>query len=339
MNRIFFIHPRWQKGGVETTNERWATILSERNFEPIALSYRAQVDTLEKMPLINCQNLAHLLIYLLKNARQNDTILICQSYFILKVLPIILFLKIKGSRLILTERNSFDQYNDFPLKKRIYQLIFPWIFKIFHKIILNSSDMASEAVYAKCRAQTLVFKNPRFSSEEITALENISPRKSSNDVYTFCRWSSQKDPDFIIKAAKIFSVNSVNFYAFCDENSYSFQRPFVSSAFIYMMNNPSVLFFCSKFEGYPNLLLEARVLGLPIIYSHCNTGVSEILEGYPLAFEFEKTSLESLEVAYALAAECSEKFLCKPDLELAYMHSQRGVSVNEFVQAFIIEKS
>ena len=93
MNKVFFIHPRWQKGGVETTNERWAAILAEENFEPIGISYKAQVESLDKMPLINCQNLAHFLIYMLKNVSKNDTLLICQSYYILKVLPVILFLK------------------------------------------------------------------------------------------------------------------------------------------------------------------------------------------------------------------------------------------------------
>lgn len=334
MNRVFFIHPRWQKGGVETTNERWAAILTEENFEPIAISYKAQLDTLDMMPLINCKNLANFLIYILKNVRKHDTLLICQSYYILKVLPIILFLKFKGCRLILTERNSFDQYNEFPLKKKIYLILFPWIFQIFHKIILNSSDMADEKVYKRCRNKILVFKNPRFSKGDLSVLKTSECKKISKSVYTFCRWSDQKDPEFIIKAARTFSGNSVDFSVFCNAQIYPFQRPFVPSAFLYMLENPSILFFCSKFEGYPNLLLEARVIGLPIVYSHCNTGVNEILDGYPLAHRFDKKCLKSLEEAYALAAKSSENLVNEPDLDLALKHSEYFSDTKMFAEAF-----
>lgn len=334
MNRVFFVHPRWQKGGVETTNERWASILAEEKFETIAITYKAHVDSLDKMPLVNCRTLADLMLYTLKNTRKNDTLLVCQSYFILKILPVILFLKLRGCRIILAERNSFDQYNEFPLKKKIYENLFPWIFTIFHRIILNSSDMADEKIYKRCRNTILVFKNPRFTKEDLQVLKTIMPKKSGKSVYTFCRWSDQKDPQFIVKAAQMFSENRITFSAYCNANSYSFQHPYIPSAFFYMMQQPSILFFCSKFEGYPNLLLEARVLGLPIIYSHCNTGVSEILDGYPFAYRFDKNSLQSLQSAYALAAECSEKRFCIPDLDLAYMHSECGVNIKEFILAF-----
>jgi glycosyltransferase involved in cell wall biosynthesis len=334
MNRVFFMHPRWQKGGVETTNERWAAILAEENFEPIAVSYKAELDALDMMPLINCKNLANLLIYILKNVAKQDTLLICQSYYILKVLPIILFLKFKGCRVILTERNSFDQYNEFTLKKKVYAVLFPWIFLIFHKIILNSSEMADEKVYKRCRNNVLVFQNPRFTKEDLSALKAAKCQKISNSVYTFCRWSDQKDPEFIIKAAKIFSDNSVDFSVFCNAQMYPFQRPFVPSAFLYMLENPSILFFCSKFEGYPNLLLEARVIGLPIVYSHCNTGVKEILDGYPLAYRFDKKCLKSLKEAYALAAKGSENLVSEPDIELALKHSEYFSDAKIFSEAF-----
>ena len=154
--------------------------------------------------------------------------------------------------------NSFDQYNDFPLKKRLYSLFFPFIFQIFNKIILNSFDMSKEKVYDRCRKKLFVFKNPRFTKEELNILRNISSRKISKSVYTFCRWSEQKDPKFIETAAAIISNISVDFTVFCNADSHLYQRPFVPSAFMHMVKFPSVLFFCSKFEGYPNLLLEAR---------------------------------------------------------------------------------
>ena len=104
---------------------------------------------------------------------------------------------------------------------------------------------------------------------------------------------------------------------------------------MHMVKFPSVLFFCSKFEGYPNLLLEARVLGLPIIYSQCNSGVSEILDGYSKAYKFEKTSLRSLELAYIQATESSEKVMCTPNLELAKKHSMEFAKTDEFVKIFL----
>ncbi len=331
------MHPRWQKGGVETTNERWARILSKQNFKPIALTYNAQVVDVKGIQLINFSSLIDILIYVVRNLRRTDTLLLCQSYFLIKTLPFLIFLKFKGCRVFLAERNSFDQYNGFPIKRKLYSLIFPWIFKIFDKIIINSSDMASETIYRKCQENIVVFKNPRFTKEELKILESFQPNKSGNSVYTFCRWNEQKDPDFLITAADFFTKKSVEFTVFCNDDSQSFQRPFVTSALVHMMENPSIVFFCSKFEGYPNLLLEARVLGLPIIYSHCNTGVNEILNGYDLAFKFEKESLTTLEHAYECASEAAMIHPCVHDLELAKKHSEEHVNTNEFVMAFLNE--
>ena len=96
MSKVFFLHPRWQQGGVETTNERWASILSENNLVSVALTYESEVIEVDGMLLINCKSFKDLIIYILKNIDKEDLVLVCQSYYILRILPVILFLRLKG---------------------------------------------------------------------------------------------------------------------------------------------------------------------------------------------------------------------------------------------------
>lgn len=335
MRKVFFIHPRWQLGGVELTNEKWAEILSAQGGEPITLTYGAATDNADGMPKHNFSNLTGLCLHVMRHAGRHDTVLVCQSYFIVKILLPLLILKLKGCHLVLTERNSFDQYMDFPIKRRLYAAIFPIIFILFDRIIVNASEMKTEPVYRYSTGRTVVFKNPRFDAEELARLRAHSPRICNDGIYGFCRWSSQKDPEFMRKAAAFFNQKDIAFHIFCGRDDYDFQRPFVPSALTAMMDDPRVLFFCSKFEGYPNLLLEARVVGLPIIYATCQTGVGEILDGYELAFEFSKDDMQSLHAAYLKAKEAAIGKKTGIDLDFAQRHGVGLVDTQEFVQAVL----
>ena len=63
----------------------------------------------------------------------------------------------------------------------------------------------------------------------------------------------------------------------------------------YFSENNVALVFCSEFEGYPNILLEARSMGIPILFIPCKTGVTEIMEGYKYSLEFDKNLIYTFE--------------------------------------------
>ena len=335
MVKVFFVHPMWQKGGVETTNTRWASILADKNVRSIALTHSPKVDVISNMEKQICKSLAHIFFWLMHKAKRDDIILLCQSYYLIKIFPFLVVLKIRGCRIVLTERNSFDQYGDYPIKRWIYGKAYPHLFRVFDAIIVNSEDMAREFVFNYTKDKTTVFKNPRFSEADLKKLKKHKPVSCGSKVYTFCRWSTQKDPEFMIAADKVFSNHRIEFNVYCGRNEYSFQKPFAKSAFYFMMEDPNILLFCSKFEGFPNLLLEARVAGLPIIFSRCNTGVEELLHDYDLAFEFVKGSDESLLSAYKNAVRASTGAICKPDIISAEKHSVAAANTDDFLVALL----
>ena len=246
-----------------------------------------------------------------------------------------MILKLKGCHLVLTERNSFDQYMAYPIKQRLYAVLFPIVFTLFDRIIVNASEMKTEPVYRYVSDRVVVFKNPRFDADELARLEAHAPRSCGDGIYGFCRWSAQKDPEFMRKAAAFFDEKDIGFQIFCGRDDYDFQKPFVPSALNAMMDDPRILFFCSKFEGYPNLLLEGRVVGLPIIYSPCQTGVREILDGYELAFAFSKDDMQSLHDAYQKAKQTAIGKQTRIDLDFARCHSLGLVDTQDFVQAVL----
>lgn len=319
--KVVFLHPHWQKGGVEQTNQRWAEIFAKRGYENFAVTWDGSADKAlyGNMRVLNTTGEIAAYRQLNKILRRNDILIICQSYFLLRAVFVVWWLRLRRVTTILAERNSFDQYNDYPIKKRVYARVFPWLFASFHHIIVNAQEMAEEAVFAKVRTRLQVFRNPRFSDEDLTLIEQNMNRQTAQSVYTFCRWASQKDPEFIHSAAQIFAAHGVRFDVYCDEAAFSYQKPFVANALRFMAENPSIVFFCSKFEGYPNLLVEARALGLPIIYAHCKTGVSEILDDYPMAFRFEKEKPDTLIAAYQAAI--ARMGPCEIDMGFAEAHS------------------
>lgn len=334
MNRVFFLHPRWQIGGVETTNERWASILTALRMTPIALTYGSHTNQISNMNLINLNSFCSLLLFMVTKLTRNDTLLVCQSYYMPKLVPLLIYLKLRGVRLVITERNSFDQFNDFPIKRKFLRYLLPVLFLLFDKIIVNSQEMSSEAIYRLAYSRLLVIRNPRFSSIDLAALNLRKFMFASEDIYTFCRWAPQKDPEFMVKIARFCQRKNLNFSVFCNQNTYNFQKQFVSSAFDYMKEHPGILFFASKFEGYPNLLIEARALGLPIIFAICNTGVKEILKGYDRAYEFQKSDLDSFEEAVGLAKVAARSDVCRSDLDFANKHSEEAVEIEVFKSAF-----
>lgn len=229
-------------------------------------------------------------------ARSYKSIVICQSYYLPWIsIALILLRTIYKTHIVLAERNSFKQYDKTHVKKRILKIFFEKKYFLMDHIIFNSVELQKEEVFSKLRHKSNVVRNPRFNESDAKLLSEPTRVLTSKKICMYLRWADQKNLDFIIKASKVFERKGYDFHVYCGRNEYWFQQPFVRDAFIHMDRNPSIIFFCSLFEGYPNILLEARVLGLPVVFSKCPTGVKEILTGYENAYEFEFNDLSSLE--------------------------------------------
>jgi len=253
-------------------------------------------------------------------SRRYKSIVICQSYYLPWIaLAIILLRSIYDTRIILAERNSFRQYDKARFKKRILTFLFQKKHQLIDHVIFNSVELREEEVFNKLSYKSSVVKNPRFSRSDSELISEPTRKLNAKKICMYLRWADQKNLDFILKASKVFERLGLEFHVYCGETEHFFQKPFVRDAFIHMDENPSIIFFCSLFEGYPNILLEARVLGLPVVFSKCPTGVKEILNGYANAFEFEFNDLSSLEKTLDVNHEQFRRL--NVDRELLAQHS------------------
>lgn len=296
-SRVLFVHPNWQKGGVEQTNTRWMTMLASKGLLSDVFTCGAAIS---EIPLANVvhvrRNKFTMYLNLIYIGRRYKSIVICQSYYLPWIAAALMILRLLyKTRVILAERNSFEQYNKTYLKKRILTLFFDKIHFLIDHIIFNAVELREEEVFSKLRHKSTVVINPRFNESDGNVISVPSSILPAKKICMYIRWAEQKNLDFIINASKIFERKGYDFQVYCGRTEYCFQKPFVRDAFSHMDKNPSIIFFCSLFEGYPNILLEARVLGLPVVFSNCPTGVKEILTGYANAFEFNFNDLASLE--------------------------------------------
>lgn len=299
---VLFVHPEWQVGGVERTNEQWIKILNQAGIHTqIASCQSTQPISLNNSISIKYYYLNKIRLYLSLPfiARSYTNIIICQTYFLPWILVQLFILKfIFRCRIILAERNSFSQYKDNRIKRQVLEIIFYKFSFLFDSITFNSYELKNESAFVKLLPKSHVIVNPRFSEKEAYSVKRKPNILDPDTISVFARWAPQKNPDFMIEAHKLFNSMNKSYNVYCDSSNLDFQRQFVENAFEFMHLNPTVIMFCSYFEGYPNILLEARVLGLPILYSKCPTGVDEIMSGYSNGYEFDFNSIKSLKSAY-----------------------------------------
>lgn len=318
---VSIFHPNWQLGGVERTNVQWCKHLKLHGHNVTLISnIKANRGLLSNNDFLQLGFTNYASWY--HHFKKCHVLLICQSYYWYKVMPIVLLAKICGVKVILTERNSFQQYKQHLWKFYIYSFIFPVINKLLYSaIIVNSEEMIAEVPFKFVQSKTFCVKNPRFDHAKIMFLRKFENNVSSvpKTVRMYTRWHDQKNTKMIMLMSEHCRNLKIPFHVHCGESEYEFQRPTVDDVVSHMFSNPSVLFFCSHFEGYPNILLEARAVGLPIIYSECPTGVVEILDNYCNGYRFRANN--SSDLLNVLENIDWEKLNSVPDIGLAEQHS------------------
>ena len=292
---IHFVHKNWQVGGVERTNEQWIKVLKNRNLACLVHSNSDSEAGISSGEFMRYRTFQDLRSGIVKRVQRGDYLIICQSSIIRHLIVELLVLRLRGVRIVLTERNSTTQYNHLKVKKFFFSVMLVLFQRFFFRVICNSHELARQVPF-RLMANVRVVINPRFDGDEKPFL--LSGYHGNVERLVFIgRWTAQKGSAYLESVIPRLAEDQIDVIAYCGENDLYYQRPFIKDVLRFLSREPVALIFCSEFEGYPNILIEARALGVPVVYAPCETGVREILNGFEFANRFRKDSYDSLRTA------------------------------------------
>tara|TARA_B100000780_G_scaffold276061_1_gene243922 strand:- start:104 stop:1183 length:1080 start_codon:yes stop_codon:yes gene_type:complete len=332
--------PSIESGGVEKNLFNIANYLSNRNINVyiITANNNKKKDFNSKIKFISPNNntwnnrsrfiksLICFFLFIFKVNKSNLSILSFQSNLSAIILAKIFFLKI-----IIRLNTSLDKYIEGVLKK----LIFKIIYNLSNNIIVNSIDFKKNLKKILKLNSTIIFNptdfNKKFKKKKIKYFRKFKGIK----ILSIGRLTSQKDQMTILKSLNILK-NKINFKFFLIgrgdeikklkmfvlENKISKKVKFggyVKNAH-HFMNSADLFILSSKFEGLPNVLIEAQSQGIPIVSSDCSTGPKEILLSGKLGELFKVGDYVRLSEIIIKYSKNKSFFLKKTTLAKKYLY-------------------
>ncbi len=212
----------------------------------------------------------------------------------------ILIAKILGNKIIVRSNSSPSGWSKNYIKQKLFKLILSFA----DKIIVNSIDFKKE-FKKKFNLNTVMIYNP-LNKEEIIKLSKkkvnfpfFDRSKKVLKLINIGRFTDQKDHITLLKSVNEIK-NKINFKLLImgrGINFYKLKKFIIKNKLnkkikiINFQNNPfpylkkaDLFILTSRYEGLPNVLLEAMTLKKDIISTNCPTGPKEILKNGKYGF-------------------------------------------------------
>ena len=215
----------------------------------------------------------------------------------------IILCKIFKIKIVIRSNSSPTGWSKNSLKK----FVFKYLLGLADKVIVNSIDFKKQFkvlfnINAKCIYNPLNKSEILKYSKEPIKFPFYKKNKKSLRIITIGRFTDQKDHQTLLKSLNEIKdkidfklliigrgVNKYKISNYIKENNLKNNvkiLPFQNNPFKYLIMS-DLFILTSKFEGLPNVLLEAAVLKKFIISTNCPTGPREILQNGKGGFLFE----------------------------------------------------
>lgn len=317
--KILFIVPSLSGGGSERIISIIFNFLNRKKFEPILVLLKNEGPYLEDIPkdiqIIDLQatQARYAIIKIIRTIKQvkPDIVFSTLGYLNILIAMIKPFLS-KDIIFIARESNTVSVQN----KQEKYPVLFDLLYKVFYnnfdKIISQSDYMKKDLIdnYNIMKDKIEVIYNP----VNITKIETLANENMTNfykndkfNLLTVGRLDYQKGYDLLIEAMRKLDKK---FYltilgqgedaakleqlakSFDIEDNITFAG-FQSNPYIYMIH-ADLFILSSRYEGLPNVVLEANACGTPVVAFNCPGGIGEIIENGVNGFLCECENIDEL---------------------------------------------
>ena len=245
----------------------------------------------------------------------------------------IILSKIIGVKIIIRLNTSLDKY----ITNQIKRFLFRIIYSMSNKIITNGLDFKKN-LKKVLNLNSIYIYNPTNLKNEVKN-NKIKIKNFINfnglKILSIGRLTDQKDQITILQALNILKKNKINFRFCLIGRGYKIQelKEYVKKNKLlnyveflgYKKNASEYLDFSdlfvlsSKYEGLPNVIIEAQLKNIPIISSNCSTGPKEILLGQKLGTLFKVGDYLSLSNKIMNFNRKKKFFLKKANLAKKYL--------------------
>ena len=265
------------------------------------------------------------IILFFKNFKKKDVIILS---FQANITAIILA-KIFKKKIIIRSNTSPEKFAQNFWKK----YIFKFFFKYADVIVVNSINFKKQ-IKTFFNLNSICIYNS-LENKIIKKQKNVFFKKRTLKIISIGRLTDQKDHLTLIKAFRIVSEkidsrlmiigrgeklnqlknyvreydlkNKVNFFGYSNNPEA-------------LLKNADLFILTSKYEGLPNVLIEAQNLNIPIISSNCPTGPSEILLSGKLGQLFTVGDYQALSKKIVEFNNNKKKFLKKSKLAKKFLN-------------------
>ena len=313
--KIIFFCPSIETGGVEKNLYKVINFFAQKNLDLylITLSKNFSGKLSKKVKIINCNLIGNLnypyffkVIFCYFNyflnfqLKKNNIFVSFQSnlYFILLA-------KLTGNKIIARSNAAPNYYISSSFKKKVFKLIFGFA----DKIIVNSKEF--QRIFQKTfKIKPIVIYNPAINKKSIKnySRKKIKKNKKIINFINVGRLTYQKNQILLIKALS--QINDLNYKLIIVGNGkeeinlrkYIEQKKLnkrikiiknVTNANQYYIKS-DVFILTSRFEGLPNVLIEAQLNKNFIISANCPSGPKEILLNGKAGYLFRNENVDDL---------------------------------------------